>query len=104
MKTFTSPLAGEVSGPQGATIVTRAGGAALQPNTVTGDKMAGGQVVKSLNALRNDVTLGAGANAQSPYKLPGFCYQPNGSGAIRICRRTVCRACAGRVLSLASSV
>ncbi|HEY5909899.1 MAG TPA: tail fiber domain-containing protein [Verrucomicrobiae bacterium] len=38
------------------------GGAALQPNSVTADKVAAGQVVKSLNSLRDDVTLAPGAN------------------------------------------
>lgn len=46
---FTSALAGEVVGPQGAT--------ALAPSVVTGSKIADGHVVRSLNGLRDGVSL-----------------------------------------------
>lgn len=46
---FTTPLAGEVTGPQTATT--------LAPGVVTGTKIADGQVVRSLNGLRDGISI-----------------------------------------------
>lgn len=47
--TLTSPLAGDVTGSQGATTIA--------PAAVDGSKIADGHVVRSLNGLRDDVSL-----------------------------------------------
>lgn len=61
---FTGPLAGEVTGTQGATAI--ANSAITTPKVadaaITSQKIGAGQVVKSLNTLKDDVTLAAGTN------------------------------------------
>lgn len=51
---FSGPLAGDVTGTQAAT--------AIANNAVTDPKIAAGQVVKSINTLKDNVTLAAGTN------------------------------------------
>ncbi|MEQ1605431.1 MAG: tail fiber domain-containing protein [Pyrinomonadaceae bacterium] len=51
---FSGPLAGDVVGTQSATVIAN--------NAVTDPKIATGQVVKGINALKDNVTLAAGAN------------------------------------------
>ena len=55
---FSGSLAGDVGGTQGAT--------AIQPNAVTATKIASSQVVKSLNGLKDSLTIsGAGTTSVS---------------------------------------
>ena len=49
---FTGPLAGDVAGTQGATVI--------QNNAVTAPKIANGQIVKSINGLKDNITLSGG--------------------------------------------
>lgn len=51
---FSGPLAGDVTGTQAATVIAS--------NAVTDPKIAAGQVVKSINTLKDNVTLAAGTN------------------------------------------
>lgn len=51
---FSGPLAGDVTGTQGATVIAN--------NAVTAAKIANGEVVKSINSLKDNVTLAAGSN------------------------------------------
>lgn len=50
---FSGSLSGDVAGTQGATVI--------QPNSVTAAKIASNQVVKSINNLKDSVTLSAGS-------------------------------------------
>ncbi|MFZ1700714.1 MAG: tail fiber domain-containing protein [Pyrinomonadaceae bacterium] len=71
---FTGPLAGDVTGTQGAAVIAPSAittpkiadgnvtNAKVADSTLTGGKIAAGQVVKSVNSLTDSVTLAAGTN------------------------------------------
>lgn len=61
---FTGPLAGEVTGTQAATTIANAAvtTSKIADSAITAPKISFGQVVKSLNSLKDDVTLAAGTN------------------------------------------
>ncbi|HEY5913577.1 MAG TPA: hypothetical protein VJA21_23565, partial [Verrucomicrobiae bacterium] len=61
--TFTGNGAGLTSLNGASLVPATIGGTALGANSVSADKIAPNQVVKSLNGLRDDVTLAAGTNA-----------------------------------------
>lgn len=61
---FTGPLAGEVTGTQSATTIANSAvtTSKIADSAISAPKISFGQVVKSLNALKDDVTLAAGTN------------------------------------------
>ncbi|MFT3744545.1 MAG: hypothetical protein QM785_09625 [Pyrinomonadaceae bacterium] len=61
---FTGPLAGDVSGTQSSTTIANAAvtTSKIADSAITAPKISLGQVVKSLNSLKDDVTLAAGTN------------------------------------------